>query len=328
MTKIMASERSASVVGTGPRQDKVPAVPMLAWKDLRTCLLLLLSLPISWLVPERWWPVAGRLFARVRQAIKRDRVARTKHIEAVAGDRRLAMAPGDAADRRIAHDFVERLQMLRCYRPGGWTPAIQLEGREYLDQAVASGSGTILWFMPSSYSTSVSKMAVGAVGVPLRYLSRFTHNLSATWWGARLLNPIRMGVENRYLAERLVIRPGTERETFAAMKTRLSDGATVGVTVNRTGRRIQDIPFLNGHLRLATAPAALSVQLGVRLIPVTTARREDGSFIVTVHAPLTVPDPDDLAGSIEKMLLQYGDLAASYALSHPDQFWWQDVIRK
>lgn len=325
MTKVAATERSVSVGDAENRQAKAQAVRVLALKDLRTCLLLLLSLPISWLLPELWWPAVGHFFAQARNTIKRDRAARAAHIERMAGDGGLAMAPGDAVDRRIVNEFVERLQMLRCYRPGGWTPTVRLEGRANLDRAATGATGAILWFMPSSYSTSVSKMALHAAGVRLCYLSRFTHNLSGTKWGARLLNPIRMHVEDRYLTERLIIRPGTERETFAALKTRLCGGATVGITVSHTGRRYQDIPFLNGRLRLATGPAALSLQLGVPLIPVTSARHDDGRFVVTVHAPLTAPDPDDLSGSIDCMLRQYGELAASHALRHPDQVWWQEL---
>ena len=296
------------------------------WKDLRVVLMLALTLLLSWLVPERhWWRVAGAC-ARLREAIRKQRAERADLIAMLAGDHGISMPAAQCHDLYMTHTFVERFQLLRCYRPGGWRPEWRLEGREHIDRAFRNGNGVILWFAPSAYFMIVSKMAIFEAGFGVHYLSRYAHNLTDTLWGARRLNPVRTRIENRYLAERMVIWPGTERERFEALTARLSEGRIVGITVYHIARRIQDVPFLDGRLRLATAPAVLSRRLEAPLIPVFTVRDEDGGYTVTVNAPLRAAVTDDQDRAIERVLLQYRDLLVPYALRYPDQFRWQDVI--
>ena len=301
-------------------------VPPIGIKDLRVAFVLLIGFPLSWLIPERHWGPAARLFMRIRDIVRQDRASRIRHIRSVAGAHALAAAPEQCADQYYANVFLDRLQLFRCYRPDGWNPSWRLDGREHIDRAVGDGRGIILWFAPSSFYSTVSKRAVFEAGHLMHYLSRYLHNLTDTTWGARWLNPVRTAVENRYIAERLVIWPGAERETFDGLVARLQEHKIVGLAVGNSARRVHEVPFLDGRLPIATAPAALSIRLGAPLIPVFTVREGDGSYTVTVSAPLAAPDSEDLPRAIESVLTQYRDVLEPYFLRYPDQFRWHEVL--
>ena len=296
----------------------------IAWSDIRVAVVVATTLLMAWVVPERYWLSMSRKVAAVVERFKHERHWRTRWIQAITGDVEFHIQPSQW-EHRVTLKLLERLQLMRCYRPDGWRPRIKLEGRDHVDAAIAAGKGAILWFEPSAFSTVVSKMAFHHAGFRLHYVSRWIHNLSRTVWGARILNPVNTSVENRFLAERLVIWPGKERETFDALSKRVSDGCLVGITIYDMGRRTMTVPFFQQEMRIATAPAALALKYGAPLIPVFTVREADGDFTVTISPPLEGGAADDMQQAISNMLIQYSGLAESYALRHPDQFWWHGV---
>lgn len=305
-----------------------PETPFFGWKDVRACCLLVALLPVSWLIPERHWKHFVRLLVLVRRTILRDRSTSIEHIRDMVGNALPAMDASDVVDNWHVHSFTERLQTLRCYRPGGWQPALRLTGQKHVDEAVRQGRGAILWFAPSVHYKLPPKMALAMAGYRFDYLSKSGHGFSDTRWGTRFLNPIQVKVENRLLCERIVIWPGAEREAFDRLKTRLDQFKMVGITALGAGRRSHWIPTLDGRIRFATAPAALALRMNLPLIPVLTARQRDGSYAVTVEAPLNGEVSGDMAADIDAMLSRFGRIMEEYALSYPDQFWWSELTSR
>ena len=126
--------------------------------------------------------------------------ARARHVELLLQDRGTGMRPCEIVRGQDAHRYLERLQLLRLYRPGGWNPQIRLEGDQHVEKALEAGNGAILWICPSSFHRQVSKMAFSEAGYRVNHLSRYFHGFNtASWFGRRCLNLIRTRQEERYL---------------------------------------------------------------------------------------------------------------------------------
>jgi lauroyl/myristoyl acyltransferase len=151
------------------------------------------------------------------------------------------------------------------------------------------------------------------------HLSRDTHGFSATRFGRRWLNPIKTGIEHRYLAERLVM---TDRDGINPMRElalRLEQNRLVSITVAPTGKKTRLVRFLDGQIRLATGALALAWQTGAPVLPVFTVRAPDGAFVTRIEPPLVLDRRLSRAAAIDAVLPAYA-LLEVYVLCNPDQF--------
>ncbi|HVR30409.1 MAG TPA: hypothetical protein VMS86_12855, partial [Thermoanaerobaculia bacterium] len=216
-------------------------------------LVVAATLPLLWVVarvvPEPSWPAVLGLLAACkpqRRAVlraRRERIARALDVDAAQAGRILDVF-------RAAH-LEERLQVLKERSSAGWHPPIRLEGEEHLVAARSSGRGALLWVTNAVLAGLVVKKALHAAGHPLHHLSRPSHGFSATRFGVRWLNPIRTQVEDRYLAERLVLSAETTVACMRRLRTLLEQGEMVSITVGDWARQSVEIPCLGGRVRLA-----------------------------------------------------------------------------
>lgn len=256
-------------------------------------LVVAATLPLLWVVarvvPEPSWPAVLGLLAACkpqRRAVlraRRERIARALDVDAAQAGRILDVF-------RAAH-LEERLQVLKERSSAGWHPPIRLEGEEHLVAARSSGRGALLWVTNAVLAGLVVKKALHAAGHPLHHLSRPSHGFSATRFGVRWLNPIRTQVEDRYLAERLVLSAETTVACMRRLRTLLEQGEMVSITVGDWARQSVEIPCLGGRVRLATGPAHLAASTGAPILPVFMAR-EDGGFRIRIEEPLPPPVGD------------------------------------
>ena len=103
------------------------------------------------------------------------------------------------------HNYWELLELLREHAPWGWKVEISVVGREHIDEALAAGRGAVLWYCPFTHADVVFKRGLHEAGYRVNHLSAATHGFSDTRFGVAVLNPIKTGVESRYLKERCVI---------------------------------------------------------------------------------------------------------------------------
>jgi lauroyl/myristoyl acyltransferase len=247
-------------------------------------------------LPERhaWWPVSRLLshaIAGLRPGItelRRDMLARALGPRASAVD--LSRLRVDV----MATYMEERLEILRAYRPGGWRPRLELEGREHLDAAVAAGHGAVLWMSPFSYADLVTKMALADRGYAVSHLSAFSRGFSPnscwTWtrsrFGMKVLSPLRTNVEDRWIRERIVMPLDGGLAYMRTLEQRLRAGGLVSIRAGEVGQRTLDVPFLGGMVRLATGPASLALATDAALLPIYCMRRGPGDFVVAIEPPL------------------------------------------
>jgi lauroyl/myristoyl acyltransferase len=167
-----------------------------------------------------------------------------------------------------------------------WRPRVTLRGREHLDAALAAGSGAVLWIAPFVYAPLISKMALHDAGYDVAHLGGPRHGFSASRFGARFLNPLWIGVESRFLSERIDMR---DASALVQLMRRTRANQIVSITMGAHGRKRYTVPLAASRATFANGAPALAQRTGAPLLAVFTLREADGSFVVTIEAAAAMP---------------------------------------
>jgi len=211
----------------------------------------------------------------------------------------------------------------------GWWPqsviAETLEGGEHLERALAEGHGAVLWMSGFAAADLVSKVALWRRGFRLHQLSRPEHGFSGDPVDVAYFNKFWRAVEDRFLASRVVIEDGASAAALARLRALLSENQIIKITVGNLGRRVVDVPFLNGTLRLATGPIALARGAGAPLLPVHTVAEGSRGFRTVVEAPL--PFEIDAVDPFKEAAVAYARGLETWVRSHPAEWiGWCDLV--
>lgn len=301
---------------------------VISFKDIVFSLRILLSLPVAWIVPARHWPVFSRVVARAAFVLPLQRRRRSaQRIDLI-----LASSDNEARKRQVLFDsFVERqinlFNILRAHRPGGWQPAIRIDGEDNIHGALAQNRGVILWYEPFIQGRLMMGKALHDAGFAVNYLSRPVHGFSDTRFGMSVLNPILINAETRSPARRVVISPdeGGSAAALANLRDVIADNGIVAIVVADQARRTEDIPFLGGRVRIATGPIHLARTTGAALLPVFTCHDDSGVFHVNVGRELREPDTGAGSDVYRKLAEAYFQRLEPYVVRHPSQ--WNGEIR-
>ena len=283
----------------------------------------------AWFVKPQAWPILCALMGRLNVALNSERTKNSLPQIEVVRSGQPEMLPALAIERGFyAGRYEERLLYLRWYRPAGGLPLIRIHGQEHVDAADEADKGIILWAGEFAFNDLIAKIAWSELGQDVSYYTRPVHGFSNTRFGLKVLNPVRTFVEDKYLYERV----SAEENTDAAMQVlrqRLGEGGAIAITAGSRGRQLAEAPFLGGVLRLAIDAADLARDSGAAILPVYTLRAEDGSFDVTIGAPLTSQQGDRDAYA-DEIVAQYADQLAPYVRDFADQWrgWQQNGGRR
>ena len=233
------------------------------------------------LAPSRYWPAASRLMARI-------------HLRIRGASIRLLEGPGlllglDASalvHDYVAADYLVGIQAIRDILPGGWQSETSLIGRTALDRALQQSRGAILWTSSFVGSGFIARKALARAGYPLTLLSSPFHPFSTTYIGTRLLNPVRLRAENRYLVRRVRFVYGNAKPALAALGEVLSENGVVVIMAIGTGRKTLAFPFLGGTIDLAVGAPMLAYETGAALIPVFTLPDQEAGYRVELGPDL------------------------------------------
>ena len=294
---------------------KLPGVRSIRLRDFVDLALVTGLLPISWLTPERSWPSITQLLARLHVRLGR---ANPSHLaEPLTGHfDRLSPAELELGFRR--ENFMELLELLREYRPGGWRPEIRVHGAEHLDEALASGSRIVLWVWPAAHNDLVTKKGLHEHGYAVAHLSHFTHGFSDTRFGLLVLNRIKTVVEDRYLRERCQMRPEGAGPAIRRLIVILNEPGIVSITALHTGRKTSQHSFFGGELKLANGAPNVALSNGAVLIPVFTLRTGPGRFEVHVETPLEAGDAAVMPAQEEALAERYAEIMERYVRRAPE----------
>ena len=277
-----ASERDSETAATD-----VP--PLFAAVDIVQVVRLLVVGLFAWLTPSRLWPAVATSLAGINRRLRPDEVARmTEHIAVGLGEQ----APKPASEiamEGLTAAYEERLQLLRDHRPDRWRPETRIENAERIDAALSQGKGVILWVASFVFSSHITKMSLKRAGYDVTHLSRPTHGFSKSRFGIRFINPIQTRIEERYVAERIVI---TESEPIGALRVllgRLRANGIVSITLSNEAARLLPIPFLDGMAHIPTGPAEFARMTGATILPVCTLRDDRWCYSTHIGAPIAAP---------------------------------------
>jgi predicted LPLAT superfamily acyltransferase len=165
----------------------------------------------------------------------------------------------------------------------------------------------------------IEPMALKRAGIPLHHLSNWLHGLSNTRFAAKWLNPMVTAAENRYLAERIVRRPGFA-DSLVTLRKRLGDNKVIGVRASDGARMVLDLPFLAGRLSLATGPLELAMLTGAKILPMFVIETEPNVFEVQVGAEISLTRDGERKETIAKAAREYVRRLEPYVIAYPDRW--------
>ena len=269
---------------------------------------------IAWSLPPRAWRKAALATSALGEA-EHCRPAYRRFLARKYSEAELE----DISIRRRAYARELKFQILGLKGP--WRrvsrPTCRIEGDEHLGEALARGRGVILWVTECAFSTLIVKMALHDAGYQACQLSRPNHGFSSSCFGIRHLNPLWTDVEDRFIAERILIKGQTAAEAMAVLRERLAANRIVIITVGWQAHKFAEVPFLEDRLQFPTAPIRLARTTGAALLPVFTLANADGSFDVSIGKPLHKCG-DDVSDA--QVAAAYAKRLEPFVLDHPDQW--------
>jgi len=274
----------------------------------------------SWVLPERLWFPLTRAIGQVEVGLrfgKRSAVSRSFDDGLGGGVDREIRA---IAVERIASGHAARLWGLREHLRPRRHPPIEVSGMGLVDAGLVANRGVILWIGLFTWASIITKVGLCRAGCPVTHLSRPTHGFDASPFAVRWLNPLWTRIEERFLRERLVMKPGSETAALRALRRRLEENGVVSISVGAEAARTVDVPFLDGRLRLATGPLHLAAASGAPLLPVFSVREPTGGFRVEIEPSLAAPADESRRDREARMARDYAARLEPWVRSYPGQW--------
>ena len=228
--------------------------------------------------------------------------------------------------RRLEQQFMTRsyeelAQPLLERRGKGWHPTIDLEGRKYIDRALADGHGAVLWLIPSFEGEIILRKALHGAEIPLADLRVPDHPYSGTRFGHRFLNPIRVEVEDRYMVERVMLHEFTDTKALQALQTQLKQNRVVYLLGSGNSEKPADLEILGGTLSLALGAPALATLSKAPLLPASVIPTSCGGYKVRIGKPMTVEGQRPGRASWLALAEAFAKELKDHVLARPDR--WQ-----
>jgi lauroyl/myristoyl acyltransferase len=303
-------------------------MPALARQDLYAVLSLLSLAPLALCVADRHWPSVCHGFAHLALA---GRSARWRKKKILAG-LRIAFpdqeSVGDEPFNSVctileASRLELRAQILRDLLRQDWRPDIRIEGTPHIEAALAAGHGAILWISRFAFADTVAKIGLRRAGYPPTHLSRTIHGFSHSRFGRQCLNPIQQRMEDRYLAERVILSDSAPAGAMRRLHKVLLQNGVVSITVDSWGAHAAEVPFFDGRLGVATGAPSLAWKTGARLLPVFVVRQlRSGTFRLLIDDPLPIERATSKSEAQQIAIARYASRLESHAAAFPGQ--WRD----
>lgn len=273
------------------------------------------------LVPERHWPVVGQVLSPLAVSdLTPDPDMAADLIRQTLGAHLPELSGQDILRGMAAEGIVTFLQVLKSYPRRHWTPAIRLLHGERIRAAQESGRGVILWVAHAFHGHLAAKVAFHQAGLEVTHLSHPTHGFSSSRFGVRYLNRLQTGVEDPYLAERVLLPLEGQNKALHILARRLRANGIVSITGQRGTARTVEVPFLAGTAQLAPGAPALGHMTGATVLPVFAFRNDDGVVDVTVEPAIEILADAPRDAAVAMAVHNYAHLLERYVLLYPKQW--------
>jgi lauroyl/myristoyl acyltransferase len=273
----------------------------------------------AWLLPERNWPALARALSPMALGdLTKDAAATQAMIRKTLGPRLPDVAAKVILRDMGAEGIFTFFQVLKCHRPDGWEPAVRIAGFEHVHSALAAGRGAVLWVSHAFHGHLGAKIGFRRAGVEVVHLSTPAHGFSATKFGVRYLNRMQTRIEDRYIAERVMLPLQGQNAALPTLVKRLKANRVVSITGQRGTGRTVDARFLDGRLPLATGAPTLAAMTGAKLLPVFAFRAADGVVDVIVEPEISLEGAREQA--IVAAVQDFAARSEPYVLRTPGQW--------
>jgi len=275
----------------------------------------------AWFLPERFWPAICRTLSPLALSdLTREPQAAADLIRRTLGSRLPNLTGAEILRDMASEGILTFFQVLKCHRLDRWLPAARLSHADRIARALDSGRGVILWVAHAFHGHLGAKVAFGQAGLKVCHLSRPNHGFSSSRFGVRYLNRIQTVVEDRHIAERVMLPMEGQNTALHVLARRLRSNGIVSITAQRGIARTVEAPFLDGKLTLAPGAPALAHMTGAALLPVFAFRDEDGVVDVRVEAPLEVDTEAPRELAVADAVRRYAPILESDVLRYPGQW--------
>jgi lauroyl/myristoyl acyltransferase len=312
-------DQAPATPGT-PGAPGAPAAPtpIISGADIGNTIGLGVLAVLAWILPEGALPGFCRRFGGLNlKTLAGDEAALVGQIRGLLGGREAALAADAIPAAVAAEDLLATMQLLRAYRPGGWSPAIELKGAEHIE--AAAGEGVILWVAHFVHGSLIAKMAGHRFGHSVSHLSHVRHGFSSTRYGLAFLNRVRTVAEDRYIEERIQRTDENPTVAMRRLVRKLAKKGMVSITVRDDTLRPETTPFLGGELTFAPGAPDLAHMTKSTLLPVFPVRQADG-FALIVDPPISIDREVDRRAATAKALREYAGRLEAQVLKYPDQW--------
>ena len=252
---------------------------------IRVCLILL----VARLLPSRAWMPARYLALRLlgpgRSRQKSQNVKRRLKLAGLTDDRLSDIEAACAAEH-----FEASAQILRLLTGGPWRPVLELCRGERLRQALDEGQGVILWIPRFNGNELPFKMALQAHGFDVNHLSSREHGFGYSPIDIAYLNPLWIGIEERFLESRVKLEPRTT--AMRTLRKRLKSNRIVSITDLAENANTIRRPFLAGTRAFSLGPVKLAMAAKAPLLPAFIERVDCNHYRVTVRKAVYDPAKD------------------------------------
>lgn len=291
--------------------------------DIKEILLLGFYLFVAAAVPVRHWNPICRLVSRLRVRKHRRKLFATlsRDLEAVT----------PTADPEVFFsEYRTMLHRRRLYcmaQLAGWhwRPRIVVEGAEGIRRAVTDGGGALVWCENTGAQTLIGKRALHEAGIEAFQVNAREHGFSRTAFGQAVINPILLGIENRFLKGRLPFGSSDTVQVTKGILETLRANAVVLISANTYhGRRFVQMPVGDrGFAHLATVPANFAAKGKTTLLAMSTVETVPFREFRVVIRPLASVERNLKSGerdaAIAEIISAFRDASESVIANFPAQ---------
>ena len=324
ISEIPTSGRDGTAVFYSRREIHPRRKRSVAVRDVKELLLLGFYLCVAAIVPARHWERICRFVAGLRI-----RKHRRKLFAKLESD--LAAVAPRADPEEFFRQYVTSLHKRRLYYMAHvsgwhWKPRIIVEGAEEIGRAISRGKGTLIWCENLAAQTVMGKRALFASGIEAYQVNAREHGLTTTAFGLRVINPILIGLENRFLKGRLAFDASEPVHVTRRIREALSANSVVLVSANTYhGRQFVQAPVgESGYVHFATTPANFGAQGRTTLLGMSTVETIPFTEFKVAIKPYAAPERQDMKpggsdAAIAEIVSAFRDSFEKAVLSLPVQ---------
>ena len=187
---------------------------------------------------------------------------------------------------------------------------IKINGIQYIDQ-IKSSDKPVVFYSGHFANFELMAMELEKLNVKVAAIYRPLNNF--------FLNPIMEYLRIKYICPNQIPKG---RSGMREVINKIKNGFSIAVMVDqRVGEGLR-VNFFNSPAATTTIPAQLALKYGCKLVPISLERKENVSFVMTVHKPYEIETKENTEESIKKITIEINQIIEKMIIKNPSQWLW------